>query len=224
MIMDAVRSYRRFLPVVLLLLSWNKSMPAAVTSGSDASNWNAFGQSAPSLRMPEIPAVLVLVKGDVRTLPAVPAAGRDDAAFPAAVEANVAMDSTFGNPLDLSDLPQWGRQVAGAAGTIQFRDSLQGGVIVRVSLSGLSAGHRYLLTLNGNPEREGNDRLADPVPGNPAERYVDFHSMSTDSMGRFEAVLSIRLAAGSYDVRFYVKDTDDYKIVLYRDFFRFVVE
>ena len=32
------------------------------------------------------------------------------------------------------------------------------------------------------------------------------------------------LPAGEYEVRFFVKDRTDYKIVLYHDFFKFTVE
>jgi hypothetical protein len=43
-------------------------------------------------------------------------------------------------------------------------------------------------------------------------------------MGEYMATFAIALPKGPYDVRFYVKDTDDFKIVLYHDFFRFAVE
>jgi hypothetical protein len=36
--------------------------------------------------------------------------------------------------------------------------------------------------------------------------------------------LGVFLKPGGYDVRCYVKDTADFKIVLYRDFFRFEVK
>ena len=124
----------------------------------------------------------------------------------------------------MSDLPQWGRKIPGATGTIQFHESFNGGFIVRVALEGLAPDHRYILTLNGNSERAGNNLLADPVPGNERERYLDFITITADSNGRYRANFGIRLPAGRYDVRFYVKDTSDFKIVLYRDFFKFSVE
>jgi len=62
------------------------------------------------------------------------------------------------------------------------------------------------------------------VPHNPKERYYDFHTVTTDANGRYHAAFGIALPTGPYDVRFYVKDTKDFKIILYRDFFKFTVE
>jgi hypothetical protein len=52
----------------------------------------------------------------------------------------------------------------------------------------------------------------------------DFQTITTDATGRYNATYGLVLTAGPYDVRFYVKDTADFKIVLYRDFFKFTVE
>jgi hypothetical protein len=95
---------------------------------------------------------------------------------------------------------------------------------VRVTLKGLAPEHRYILTLDGNPKLAGNDRLADAVPGLPTERYMDFFTATTDARGRYTAAFAIALRPGPYDVRFYVKDTDDFKIVLYHDYFKFSVK
>jgi hypothetical protein len=172
--------------------------------------------------------IVVFSKGDTLalesgTVPDGPGSP-EKAAFLSAFRADAACPQPFAAPLELSDLPQWGRKVPGATGSIQFHESFRGGFVVRVALEGLAPDHPYILTLNGNPERAGNNHLADPVPGNERERYLDFITITADSKGRFGASFGIRLPTGRYDVRFYVKDTSDFKIVLYRDFFKFSVE
>jgi hypothetical protein len=56
------------------------------------------------------------------------------------------------------------------------------------------------------------------------QRYYDFLIVRTDSRGGYDARLGVYLKPGAYDVRCYVKDTADFKIVLYRDFFKFMVQ
>jgi hypothetical protein len=172
--------------------------------------------------------IVVFSKGDTLALISGAGAGSLEsigkAAYLNAFRDRISRGLNLEMPLELSDLPRWGRKIPGAGGSIQYRKSFRGGVILRAELAGLSPDHRYILCLNGNPERDGNTRLADPVPGNEKERYFDFITATTGPAGRFSAVFCIRLLPGPYDVRFYVKDTDDFKIVLYRDFFRFDVE
>jgi hypothetical protein len=146
------------------------------------------------------------------------------AAFLSAFQADLAHPAAFGAADRLATPPDWGRTIPGAGGTIQYHGSFRGGFVVRVALNGLAPSHRYILTLNGNPGLPGNNRLVDPVPGNPSERYFDFLTITTDTTGRFEATFGVMLPGGPYGVRFYVKDTDDFKIVLYRDYFKFAVE
>jgi hypothetical protein len=115
--------------------------------------------------------------------------------------------------------PEWGRTVAGAVGQVRLHPHTVHGLVLEVSLEGLRPDHRYILTLNGNPQLPGNERLPDPVPGLPAERYFDFFTATTDAHGAYAGKFGITLPAGPYRVRFYVKDTDDFKIVLYHDYF-----
>ncbi len=129
-----------------------------------------------------------------------------------------------GVPLPLIAPPEWGRAVPGAAGTVRLHPTVAGGLVLQVALKGLAPAHRYILTLNGNPQLPGNDRLPDPVPGLPAERYYDFLTATTDELGGYEATFGIVLPAGPYKVRFYVKDTTDFKIVLYHDYFPCAVD
>lgn len=127
--------------------------------------------------------------------------------------------------LDLVSPPEWGKTVSASThGTIQFHPSFPGGFACRISLEHLLPDHDYILTLNGNPARDGNGLLLSAVPGNPQERYYDFLVVHTDAAGHYDSGLGVFLKRGKYDVRCYVKDTGDFKIVLYRDFFGFEVK
>ncbi len=119
--------------------------------------------------------------------------------------------------------PEWGKTLVGAGGFVRFQPRFPQGLATQISLQGLAPNHAYLLTLNGTPHTPGNERLPDPVPGLPEERFYDFLRIVTNAEGAYEADLGIYLLPGDYHVRIYVKDTDDFKIVLYRDYFDFTV-
>lgn len=134
-------------------------------------------------------------------------------------------DAPLEAELPLVNPPAWGKTVsARTGGTIRFHRRFPRGFVCRLELRGLLPNHAYLLALNGNPEKAGNDLLPTPVPGNEREKYYDFLDLKTDALGHYAADLGVFLQHGAYDVRLYVKDTADFKIVLYRDFFRFAVE
>ncbi len=145
------------------------------------------------------------------------------AAFLAAFKSDLAHPSPFVGPDKMSDLSEFGRKVPDATGEIRYHGSFPGGLVMGVTLAGLTPNHKYILTLNGNPARAGNDKLMETVDHNPQEKYYDFLTVTTDASGRYHAAFGIRLPASPYDVRFYVKDTTDFKIVLYHDFFKFTV-
>jgi hypothetical protein len=127
--------------------------------------------------------------------------------------------------LELVDPPEWGKTVGATThGRIQFHPSFPGGFACRIDLDHLQPDHDYILTLNGNPAKAGNGLLPSAVPGNPQERYYDFLIVHTDAEGHYDSGLGVFLKRGSYDVRCYVKDTSDFKIVLYHDFFKFEVK
>jgi hypothetical protein len=117
--------------------------------------------------------IIVFAKGDTLAL----GPGTDSVKFEnpekdsllTVFKSDLALGPKFENSLELSNLPQWGRKVPDAKGTIQFHNSFHGGIILRVELGGLRPNHKYILTLNGNPERVGNNSLVDPVPGNEKE-------------------------------------------------------
>jgi hypothetical protein len=167
---------------------------------------------------------VVLDRNDVRSadaggqdLPADPA----KAAFLAAALKDFAGGAPFDATLTLINPPAWGRVVSPeTTGAVGIRRAFAGGFVFHLDLAHLLPSHRYILTLNGNPQRAGNGYLADPVPGNPNERYYDFFIATTDGAGAYHGDFAVLLHPGDYDIRFYVKDTADFKIVLYHDFFR----
>ena len=172
--------------------------------------------------------IVVYGEKDFYPLDSVPAptapADPDRAAFFEAYKAALAVQAHLEGEMDLVSPPSWGKTVGPETrGRIQFHTSFPGGFACRLTLENLLPDHDYILTLNGNPQRVGNSLLSSPVPGNPQERYYDFLIIRTDAHGGYDASLGVFLRSGSYDVRCYVKDTGDFKIVLYRDFFRFQV-
>ena len=119
---------------------------------------------------------------------------------------------------------EWGKIISDSTyGLLKFYESFANGFITDLWLHHLSPNHNYILTINGNPKLAGNNLLPDPVPGNPIEKYLDFIIIKTDNKGEYYANLGIFLKKGNYHVRFYVKDTDDFKIILYHDYFKFKV-
>jgi hypothetical protein len=131
---------------------------------------------------------------------------------------------SYETALDLVNPPSWGKTVSAAThGTIQFHPSFASGLVCRIALESLLPDHEYILTLNGNPALPGNDLLLSLVPGMAKERYYDFLIVKTDAQGRFDGSFGIYLKAGKYEARCYVKDTADFKIVLYHDYFPFEV-
>lgn len=146
-------------------------------------------------------------------------------AFLAAFQRDLAGTGALEASLPVENPPEWGRVVSDqSGGTLRYHRAFAGGFVCHLTLGHLLPSHRYILTLNGNPEKQGNNLLPDPVPGYEAERFYDFLGIDTDAAGRYDAALGIFLTPAPYDVRLYVKDTADFKIVLYRDFFRFTVE
>ena len=148
----------------------------------------------------------------------------DRMAFLEDYRSDLARKAPFEEAMDLVSPPAWGKTVhAATGGRIQFRPSFARGFACHLTLENLVPDHDYILTLNGNPARAGNSLLLTPVPSNEQERYYDFLIVRTDAKGRYDSGLGIYLKPGEYDVRCYVKDTADFKIVLYRDFFKFTV-
>jgi len=148
----------------------------------------------------------------------------EQAAFFARSSADLARPGAFESAQPLVSPPAWGKTVSPATrGLLHFHPAFAHGFECRLELQGLAPDHAYILCLNGNPALAGNALLPLLVPGNSVERYYDFLVVKTDGQGHFAENLGIFLAPGAYDVRCYVKDTADFKIVLYRDYFPFTV-
>ncbi len=148
----------------------------------------------------------------------------DRVAFLESCRADLSLKAPYEEAMDLVSPPAWGKTVSAATtGRLRFHPSFPRGFACHLTLENLLPDHDYILTLNGNPARAGNSLLLTPVPSNAQERYYDFHIARTNSLGRYDAGLGVYLKPGEYDVRCYVKDTADFKIVLYRDFFKFTV-
>lgn len=146
-------------------------------------------------------------------------------AFFDAYRSDRASHGDFETAMELISPPEWGKTISAATGgKMEIHPSFAGGLSCRLSLGGLLPNHDYILTLNGNPALPGNDLFLSAVPGNPKERYYDFLIVRSDAQGRYEASLGIYLKQGKYKARCYVKDTSDFKIVLYKDYFPFEVK
>lgn len=172
---------------------------------------------------------IIYGKGDyslvTATVPSYKPADAARAAFLASVQAELAQPVGYATHMTLIAPPAelWGKVIEGAKGTFEFHDKFKGGFVVHLKLEGLAPSHSYRLCLNGNAKLDGNDRLPDPVKAFPEERYMDFFTAIADASGRYEATFAVALPAGPYDVRLYIKDTSDYTIFLYHDYFRFTV-
>ena len=120
---------------------------------------------------------------------------------------------------------EWGKEASpNADGKLIHTESYKMGWVSLIKLNNLAPNQKYMLTLNGNPELDGNELLPEPVPGLEEERYWDILEIKTDASGNFEKKIAVQLTPGDYHIRFYVKDQRDYKIVLYHDYFRFSVK
>jgi hypothetical protein len=163
--------------------------------------------------------VVVFGKGDSRVLgPAAQAAPRDpeSAAFLAAAQAGLRGAAPYDASFALINPPAWGRVVsADSAGKLRIRRSFPHGFAFRVGLEHLEPLHSYVLCINGRPGRPGNGLLPESVPGHESEKYYDFYTLRTDARGGYDAAVALLLRPGPYNVHFYVKDTSDFKIVLY---------
>jgi hypothetical protein len=116
----------------------------------------------------------------------------------------------------------WGKDIAASSGFVIFYDHYTGRLAGRLTLAGLLPNHTYVLTVNGRPGRPGNENLRMQYG---VERYHDFMELETDAQGAVNNVpFQIDLPIGRYDLKFLVKDKDDWKVVLHNDFLLLTVE
>jgi len=124
--------------------------------------------------------------------------------------------------LPLTQAPNsWGKTMKGSSGRVIYYVNFQGAFSGRIGLKGLTPNHNYVLTINGKPPHPSNDRLPESYG---VERYVDFLQVTTNSAGDIDSEFNVKLPSGDYNVKFFVKDPDDWKIVLYNDFLLFTVK
>lgn len=163
--------------------------------------------------------IVVFSRADFRTLGAGPQTPPPDAAgaaFLAAAQRDFAGGAPYDVEYPLINPPAWGRVVnADTTGKLQVRRSFGGGLLFHLDMEHLEAGHAYVLCINGRPEHPGNELLPESVPGHAAEKYYDFHTVTTDAQGAYHGGFALLLRPGAYNVHFYLKDTTDHKIVLY---------
>jgi hypothetical protein len=205
-----------------------KSTGGPANQGTSASNGKQMPPPAPPKPIGGLASV-IFAKGDSMVLE--PGTAADEvknparAAFLAAFKADLAHPLGLEGPDELSTFPG-GRVIPGSTGDIQWHRSFPGGLVIDVTLQGLVPGHKYILSINGDPQRAGNGNLADVyrVSRDSILRYYDFSTVTTDITGSYHATFGIMLPAGKYDVSFYVKEMPDFSIVLYHDFFQFTVE
>jgi hypothetical protein len=115
----------------------------------------------------------------------------------------------------------WGKQVNNdCSGILLYYKSFSNGFFGNIIVTKLLPNHEYLLTLNGKPNHPGNDLLPDTTA---KEGYYDFLRIKTDVNGHSNTKFALFLKTGVYDVKFFIKDLDDYKIVFYHDFLLFTV-
>lgn len=121
--------------------------------------------------------------------------------------------------------PEWGKTIRPqTGGRVRYHRIFPHGFACRITLHDLVPNQAYILTLNGSPLKDGNVLLPTKVPNVEREKYYDFLDFKSDENGGFDAELGIFLEPGRYDVRIYVKDASDFRIVLFREFFPFVAK
>jgi len=174
------------------------------------------------------PAIAVLGKGESLIVGDEKAGAKvkdpAKAAFLAAFKADLNAPASFDGPFPLTTHTGVGREVPTATGDIRYHESFPGGLVIGVTLDGLVTNHGYMLTINGSLQHDGNNNLPDAYPRNNPQKFYDFSQVTTDTNGSYQAMYGVRLPPGPYDVYFFVKDTNDWKIVLGRDRFQFTVK
>lgn len=109
----------------------------------------------------------------------------------------------------------FGKIINGSSGELQYFDNLIGYFSGKINIKGLVPNTTYMLTLNGKPEHPSNEYFTKKVG---PEGIYDFKQVRTDSKGNIDgATFDIDLPPGKYDVKLFVKDQNDWKIVLHND-------
>ncbi|MFA9393018.1 MAG: hypothetical protein ACERKD_24635 [Prolixibacteraceae bacterium] len=138
------------------------------------------------------------------------------------IEAATKNTSTKSDKALITPPLDWGKMESDSTiGQLRHFMDFSNGFYADVKLQNLKPNHEYVLTLNGNPKLEGNELFPELVQGMDVERFYDILRITTDSAGNYSSTIAVQLKPGNYRARFYVKDTEDWKIVLYHDYFKF---
>jgi hypothetical protein len=176
--------------------------------------------------VPASEPLVVFSRNDVRPLHSgkAPTSGAQ-VAFWSAYQADRAAGNRYELELPFVTPPEWGKIISPkTGGRVQYHRVFPHGFACRISLHDLVPNHLYILTLNGSPLKDGNVLLPMKVPNVEGEKYYDFLDLKADEQGGFDAEVGLFLEPGRYDVRIYVKDASDFKIVVFREFFPFVAK
>ena len=136
--------------------------------------------------------------------------------------------SPFAAPRVSAPLVRFGS--SNASGDLSYSDSYDGTFSAEVALTGLRPSAVYALTLNGKPDKPGNEELSrvgkTVATGGGREGYLDFQMIRTDAQGRFRGrTTEVPLSPGRYDVKFFVKDVErNWQVVLGLDILQFSVQ
>jgi hypothetical protein len=121
--------------------------------------------------------------------------------------------------------PEWGKNLPGSSGELQFHPKSNGTFIASMKLSGLEPKKAYKLGFNGRDGYDGNELLYRFGKDGPTKGKYDFQTVTTDSFGAVSGEIKVALPKGRYHVKFFVKDIGDkYTCVLGNDDLQFEVK
>ena len=120
--------------------------------------------------------------------------------------------------LELFIPKDFGKQVEGSSGKVIYCVESSKYFIGEIIIEGLEPSRDYMLTINGKPGQPGNECLSQR-PSNVC--YLDFRQIKTDSVGNCHRPFRRKLEPSDYDVKFFIKDMEDWRIVLYNNFLFF---
>lgn len=115
---------------------------------------------------------------------------------------------------------KWGKKIEKSSGNLiycqKYKEYLKGKIVI----NGLTPNNDYMLCLNSKPRGAGSKYLPDEYQD---ERKKDFYQFTTDSFGNYNGEFEEMLEPSSYSVKLFVKDMNDWQIVLYNDYLDFRV-
>ncbi|MBF0344185.1 MAG: hypothetical protein HQL06_08135 [Nitrospirae bacterium] len=118
--------------------------------------------------------------------------------------------------------PQYGKAVSSASGTIEYCRTMSGKFSVKLDVKGLTPNAKYRMSINGYPNKPGNQNLCEK---NGNERFCDFGQFTTNSSGNYSGSdSSTSLKQGEYDIKFLIKDESDWKCVLQNTMVQFTIQ